>query len=72
MSRQVRCSMSLVLVLVLVGTCSVQADSRLVGWWKLDEGAGGTAADASGYGNHGTLVGGCQWVSGHYGGGHAL
>ena len=72
MSRNTMYAVSLLVVLMLVGTSAVQADSRLVGWWRLDEGAGGTTADASGYGNHGTLVGGCQWVSGHDGGGHAL
>ena len=29
----------------------------LVGWWKFDEGSGGTAADSSGYGNKGTWSG---------------
>ncbi|MDE1941074.1 MAG: hypothetical protein KGI66_03065, partial [Patescibacteria group bacterium] len=36
----------------------------LVGWWKLDEGSGTTAADSSGNGNTGTLVGGPAWLSG--------
>jgi len=30
-------------------------DTGLVGYWKLDEGAGVTAVDSSGNGNHGTL-----------------
>jgi hypothetical protein len=30
--------------------------SGLIGHWKLDETSGATAADASGYGNHGTLT----------------
>ncbi|MFH1716411.1 MAG: sugar-binding protein [Planctomycetota bacterium] len=33
----------------------------LVGWWKFDEAAGGTAADSSGAGNNGTLMGSPQW-----------
>jgi hypothetical protein len=34
----------------------------LVGWWKLDETSGSVAADSSGMGNNGTLVGG-TWVT---------
>ena len=30
----------------------------LIGWWKMDEIAGGTAADSSGNGNNGNLTGG--------------
>ena len=33
----------------------------LLGWWKLDEKEGNTAADSSGNGNDGTLVGNPQW-----------
>jgi len=40
-------------------------DPALVGWWKFDEGQGGTAYDWSGHSNHGTLVGGPQWVAGN-------
>ncbi len=39
-------------------------DPSLVGWWKLDETSGTIAADSSGYGNNGTLVGDPQWVPG--------
>lgn len=35
----------------------------LVGWWKLDDGSGTTAADSSWAGNHGTLVNGPTWTS---------
>jgi len=31
------------------------SDPDLIGWWKLDEGAGITTVDWSGYGNHGTI-----------------
>jgi hypothetical protein len=34
----------------------------LVGWWKLDETSGAVAADSSGMGNNGTVVGG-TWVT---------
>ncbi|MFH1881655.1 MAG: LamG domain-containing protein [Planctomycetota bacterium] len=40
------------------------AKAELAGWWKLDEGSGTTASDASGNGNDGTLVGAPQWVAG--------
>jgi hypothetical protein len=40
-----------------------------VGWWKLDESAGTTAADSSGHANNGTLTGGSWSPSGgHFGG----
>ncbi|MBN2593972.1 MAG: hypothetical protein JXA81_10730 [Sedimentisphaerales bacterium] len=42
-------------------------DPNLVGWWKLDEGSGVMALDGSGYGNHGTLMRGPQWMTGHDG-----
>jgi hypothetical protein len=42
-------------------------DPNLVGWWKFDEGAGATAVDWSGHGNHGTIQGGSQWVAGYDG-----
>ncbi|MBP8912603.1 MAG: discoidin domain-containing protein, partial [Phycisphaerae bacterium] len=45
-------------------------DPSLVGHWKLDEAAGLIAADSSGYGNHGRLVGmaGNEWKAGTRGG----
>jgi Concanavalin A-like lectin/glucanases superfamily len=45
-----------VFCLSLVSTRVARAD--LVGWWKLDDGAGTTAIDSSGYGNDGTLIAG--------------
>ncbi|MHC4586850.1 MAG: LamG domain-containing protein, partial [Planctomycetota bacterium] len=36
----------------------------LVGWWKLDEGSGNTAADAGDKGLDGALVGDTSWVDG--------
>lgn len=38
--------------------------SGLVGYWSFDEGAGTTAHDYSGSGNHGALVNSPQWVDG--------
>jgi len=46
---------------------SVASAPDLVGYWKLDEGAGTTAADASGNGDSGTLMNGPSWVPGTLG-----
>ncbi len=40
----------------------------LVGHWKLDEGSGTVAADATGKGHDGTLLNGPTWVAGHLAG----
>jgi len=43
-------------------------DRHLVGWWKLDEGAGSTVADASGRGHNGVFAEGIpEWVEGIHG-----
>lgn len=51
--------------LLLLPMCQVYADvlNGLVGWWKLDDGAGASAADASGQGNAGTLVNTPTWTN---------
>ena len=36
----------------------------LVGFWKLDDGSGGTAADSSGKNLHGTIAGNPAWING--------
>jgi hypothetical protein len=36
---------------------NLDTDPQLVGWWKLDETSGKTAADSSKHGHHGTLKG---------------
>ena len=36
--------------------------NTLVGWWPFDEGSGITAFDKSGFGNTGTLHGGCSYT----------
>ena len=43
-------------------------DPCLVGWWRFDDGSGGTAYDRSGSENNGTLNGNPQWVAGKIGG----
>ncbi|MFB0556153.1 MAG: LamG domain-containing protein, partial [Phycisphaerae bacterium] len=40
----------------------LDTDPDLVAWWKLDEGQGTTAADSSGNGYDGTLVGDIEWL----------
>ena len=52
--------------LLLAGATAARADDDtltkgLVAWWKLDEASGRQAADSSGHGYHGTLVGEPQW-----------
>ena len=43
-------------------------EKGLAGYWKLDDGSGGSAADATGNGNTGTLSGGPTWTGGKIGG----
>jgi len=43
-------------------------DPALVGWWELDDGSGQIAADSSGHGRNGALIGNPAWVSGLIGG----
>ena len=69
MDRRLACSISIVLIFWLLASTASAADPSLVGWWKLNEGAGGAANDSSGYGNNGTLVGGPIWAAGQIGGG---
>ena len=47
----------------------VTAPPPLAGYWSLDDGAGATAADASGNGYDATLVNGPSWDLGRVGGG---
>jgi hypothetical protein len=55
---------SFVLVLAVVS----DASADLVGYWKLDEGAGTTVADSSGAGHHGFFAEGTPaWVEGKFG-----
>ena len=58
-------SFILVLGLALTNVVEAQDDQGLIGWWKMDEVSGTVAADSSGNGNDGTVVGGAQWVSGY-------
>jgi hypothetical protein len=44
------------------------ASADLVGWWTFDETSGNIAADSSGQGNNGAIVGNPQWVPGKFGG----
>ena len=44
--------------LVLAGSASAE----LVGYWRLDDGAGTTAVDSSGNGHDGALIGNPQWA----------
>jgi len=48
------------MAVLLIGT----AHAGLVGHWTLDEGSGDTAADSTGNGFDGTLIGTPEWISG--------
>ena len=56
---------------MVAGPLAHAGDPTLIGWWKLDDGAGTVVADSSGYGNDGTVVnpagglgtGGSVWVN---------
>jgi hypothetical protein len=54
-------SFVLVLGLILTNTASAE----LVGWWKFDETSGTVAADSTGSGYDGTVIGDAQWVEGY-------
>ncbi|MFH1718403.1 MAG: LamG domain-containing protein [Planctomycetota bacterium] len=64
MCKKLICSGLLLLVLSLTHTAS----ANLVAHWRLDEGSGTTAADASGNGNTGNLQGDPKWSVGKIGG----
>jgi hypothetical protein len=44
-----------------------KVDPNLIGWWKMDAENPSTAADYSGWENHGTLTGNAQWTEGYAG-----
>jgi hypothetical protein len=58
---------TVVFVLGLAQAGLAQVDPNLIGWWRLDEGRGTTAADLSRYGNQGTFVSAPKWVAGKIG-----
>ncbi|MDH7598681.1 MAG: LamG domain-containing protein, partial [Sedimentisphaerales bacterium] len=62
-----RCAWACLAVLVLSGIAwgfNPDADSSLVGCWKLDETEGTIAHDSSKYENHGTVMGNPKWAPG--------
>ncbi|UCD48502.1 MAG: discoidin domain-containing protein [Phycisphaerales bacterium] len=63
MCTRQRFIVSLVSISLLIAAGLTYADdSGLVGWWRFDEGTGTGAADSSGSGNDGTVVG-AEWVA---------
>jgi hypothetical protein len=65
--RQIYLASFLGVVGLAVMATTGAADPSLIGWWKLDDGAGTTAADSSGKGNQGTLQGDASFVAaGHF------
>jgi Concanavalin A-like lectin/glucanases superfamily/F5/8 type C domain len=49
---------------LIANLANADITTDLVGYWKLDDGAGTTAIDSSGNGNHGTLMGSPEWTTG--------
>jgi len=45
-----------VIVSIVAAPAAYAGDPTLIGWWKLNDGAGNVALDSSGYGNNGTVV----------------
>ena len=62
MYRKLIYPVSFILLLGLVSNVSAE----LVGQWKLDEGSGTIATDATGNGHDGELIGDPQWVDGYF------
>jgi len=56
------------IVLFLISGFASHASAKLIAQWKLDEGSGTIAVDATGNGHDGTLEGDPQWITGYYGG----
>ncbi len=63
------CTVTAAGLLTAANGASAALPKSLVGWWKLDDGAGTTAQDASGNNRNGTLVGGPVWTTGRIDGG---
>jgi Concanavalin A-like lectin/glucanases superfamily len=53
-------------VAALVLAAPAFANPSLVGWWRLDEGAGTTVHDSSGHGNTGNVSASTAWVNGYF------
>ncbi|HEY7633377.1 MAG TPA: LamG domain-containing protein [Thermoleophilaceae bacterium] len=60
-------ALAVTVALLALGSARAHADFSPVAYWPFNEGSGTTAADASGLGNDGTLIGGLQWVPGRFG-----
>jgi hypothetical protein len=50
-----------------IGVADSDIRSGLIGYWKINEGAGNAVLDSSGYGFNGTASGGYSWVQGKRG-----
>lgn len=62
MIRKIAVPLALVALATIVPTAS--ANTGPVGQWRLSDGAGSVAADSSGYGDNGAILGGASWTSG--------
>ncbi|MBT3265993.1 LamG domain-containing protein [Candidatus Poribacteria bacterium] len=71
MGKRAFCTFVTLLVgATLVAPLASRAD--IVGAWLFDEGAGAAAADTTGQGSAGELIGGLDWTDGRYGSGIAF
>ena len=53
--KRFTCMLLLIIMASAVAALAQDPDPNMIGWWKLDDGAGDVAADSSGAGNHGTI-----------------
>ena len=54
-SKTIGIVVTMVVLALVTGAVAQEPDPSMLGWWKLDEGAGDIAADSSGRNNHGMI-----------------
>lgn len=66
MAKHLACGLLAATIALVSTPAGIAAAPDLVGYWRLDENTGTTAADSSGFGNMGTLSGGASWAAGTF------
>ena len=66
MAKHLACGLLAATIALVSTSAGIAAAPDLVGYWRLDENTGTTAADSSGFGNMGTLSGGASWAAGRF------
>ena len=66
MAKHLACGLLAATIALVSTSAGIAAAPDLVGYWRLDENTGTTAADSSGFGNMGTLSGGASWAAGTF------